>query len=711
MRAMPKATTPATTAAPAAADNTLPLGGAQFQVRNLTRSSDAADPAKPLATVELVFSSGATGKRYDWARDRYYNEELVIDSSAIRLARLQRGAPLLDSHASWRLADTLGVVDQPTIANGLAKCTATFSRRDAVAPIVQDVADNILRNLSVGYIRHAIEMIAPATEGALWTYRVIDWEPMEVSIVPIPFDMDAQFSRSANGEPIDDNAAAFLQRTFPCHFSEPPTAGAPAEPPTPPSQGTRQMPGTNQTAASPTTPAVNQTTTTPAATQAAPTSAAPATRTHTAEQAATIAELCTRHSVPAAELAGYLRNATPVDEVRTAILDRLASNPGANTDQRNVTGTIQITQDEFVTRIAGMQEAMLHRADPKAQLTDNGRRFRGYTMLELARDYLERCGIRTEGMDRMEIAGRALHHRSAGAYMGTGDFANIFANLANKRLRTAYEQVATTYQLWARQAPAVVDFKPISVIQLGAAPELLQTNEFGEFQYGSMADTGETYKVATYGRIVAMTRQMLVNDDLRAFDRLATAFGNSARRLENRLVYAQITGNPTMADGVALFHATHGNLGTGAGSALSFDALDAGRTAMRTQKGLQGETLNVSPAYLLSPAKLEQKAYQLTSSNYVPAKQTDVNEFRAGGRTAVEPIVEPLLDLVSTTGWYFAADGGQIDTVEYCYLGGAEGPVIETQQGFEIDGMAVKARLDFAAKVIDHRGLYRGDGA
>jgi hypothetical protein len=166
-----------------------------------------------------------------------------------------------------------------------------------------------------------------------------------------------------------------------------------------------------------------------------------------------------------------------------------------------------------------------------------------------------------------------------------------------------------------------------------------------------------------------------------------------------------------MGDGVVLFHADHKNIGTGAGSALQLSSLKAGRTAMRLQKGLANEELNLSPNYLIVPAALEQDAYQLTSSNYVPAKPGDVNEFRAGGRTAVEPIVEPILDGISEKEWYLASNNSQIDTVEYCYLDGAEGPVIESQAGFEVDGVTWKCRLDFAAKAVDHRGLYKGTGA
>jgi hypothetical protein len=52
-----------------------------------------------------------------------------------------------------------------------------------------------------------------------------------------------------------------------------------------------------------------------------------------------------------------------------------------------------------------------------------------------------------------------------------------------------------------------------------------------------------------------------------------------------------------------------------------------------------------------------------------------------------------------------------VDTVEYCYLDGAEGPVIESDVGFETDGVSYKCRLDFGAKAIDFRGLYKANGA
>jgi hypothetical protein len=689
----------------------LPIAGRAMEVRNFTRAAPGANENAPPATAEIVFSAGAAVRRYDYWRERAYNEVLVVDDSSIRMDRFKRGIPLLDTHSSWRLEAQLGVVEDPKIEAGRGTATATFSRRESVAGVVQDVQDGIIRSVSVGYVRHRVEMMPPENDGELWTYRVIDWEPMEVSLVPIPADMDSQILRSAGNQPADDQAQQL--RHYPCEFVElatrnSPTAGQSAA--NQPTEGHRHMPKPNDDLS----PAgVNNAQAQPASTTApapvAQRAAEPAADAAAIlQRAADITDLCARHGAP--QLAsGLIKSNSSVDQARAAILDELVKRDAAMGGHRNVRG-VETVQDEMQVRMAGIEQAILHRVAAKTQLDDNGKQYRGMSLLEMGRDFLEAHGVSTRGLDRLTLATRMLHFRAGGMH-GTSDFPSLFANVASKRLRGAYEENPGTYALWARRAPNAPDFKQIQVTSLSGAPELLQTNEHGEFKYGTLSDGKETYSVITYGRIVSLTRQAIINDDLRAFDRLVTAFGFSARRLENRLVYSQLTANGNLSDGKALFHADHTNLGTGAGSALQLSALSAGRTAMRLQKGLAGEELNLSPSYLIVPAALESTAYQLTSANYVPAKAADTNEFRAGGRTSVEPIVEPILDGASSTAWYLAANSGQVDTVEYCYLDGAEGPVIESETGFEVDGVSFKCREDFAAKAIDHRGLYKGAGA
>ena len=629
-------------------------------------------------TVEVVFTTGAKVRRYDWNRDRLYDEELVVSTDAIDMARMNAGASVLNTHGQYRLEDVIGVVERAWITGTEGRATVRLSDRPELAGLIADIQSGIIRHISAGYSTQAIDMIPPQdrTDGehTRWLYRSTRWTPAEISFVPVPADAGSgtRSHPTQGGQPCVFTTRAAAQKTQGNTMPE-------------------SIDNGGTTAAAALTPTV-----TPAIPAATPIATTADTR------AADIADLCARHGVPTLA-SGLIRAGSTVDAAGLAVLSELARRDAAAGGHRNVT-PITTVRDEMTVRMAGIEQAILHRVAASTQLDDNGKQYRGLSLIEMGRDFLESHGQNTRGLDRMTLASRMLNFRAAGP-MGTSDFSSLFANVANKRLRSAYDENAGTYALWARRAPNAPDFKNMSVVQLAGAPDLLQTNEAGEFKYGAMSDGGETYAMLTYGRIVSLTRQAIVNDDLRAFERMVTAFGFAARRLENRTVYAQLTANANLADGTALFAAGHSNLVTG--SALAIATLGAGRTAMRLQKGLQNEELNLAPSYLIVPAALEQTAYNLTSANYVPSTKSEINEFRAGGRTSVAPIVEPVLDANSATSWYLAASNSQVHTVEYCYLDGAEGPVIESEVGFETDGVSYKCRLDFAAKAVDHRGLLK----
>ena len=117
-------------------------------------------------------------------------------------------------------------------------------------------------------------------------------------------------------------------------------------------------------------------------------------------------------------------------------------------------------------------------------------------------------------------------------------------------------------------------------VQLGEAPQLLEVGESGEFKRGTLGESKESYRVKTYGRVVAITRQVLINDDLDAFTRIPAMYGNSIAQLESDVVWGIITANPAMADGNALFHTTHKNL-AGTGAALDVSSVGAARAGAR----------------------------------------------------------------------------------------------------------------------------------
>lgn len=627
-------------------------------------------------SVEVVFTTGARGGRWDWTRYEMIDEELATEQGNVRLERLNSGAPVLNTHSSRTLADQIGVVvdGSARMEGGLGIARLRFSQREDIAPIVADIRAGIIRNISVGYVVHSYEITENQGQRAL--YRAVDWEPYEISFVPMPFDAGAQ-TRS------EDRA----QGAYPCIIRR----ATPAIQETTMEEEIQTGAGNDpaQRGASPATqPAPAAAGSQPAQERSIAVSRITTAARNAGIDADGILELCQRH------------DETPFTE--TTLMAEIGRRFAERDTKATTISRVPAQASSGVTMRAAMEEALVHRMVPSAPLGNDARQFRGLSLLELARDHISTTGVDIRGMARLEIAERSLHTGS--------DFPNLIASALNRRLRMAYEENMPSYRMWARRAPNAPDFKSIDVVQMSAMPDLLKVNEAGEFKYGTASDGKVSYSISTYGRIVGVTRQTIVNDDLRALDRIVTGFAGSAARLENRTVYALLTANGNMPDGVALFHASHGNL-AGTGAALSETTLGAGRTAMRVQKGLQSEELNLTPRYLIVPAALEQKAYQYTSNNFVPATATAVNEFRAGGRTAVEPIVEAVLDGNSATAFYLAADTGACDTIEYCFLDGAEGVQMSDRIGFNVDGVEIKASLDFAAAVIDHRGLYKNAGA
>jgi len=266
------------------------------------------------------------------------------------------------------------------------------------------------------------------------------------------------------------------------------------------------------------------------------------------------------------------------------------------------------------------------------------------------------------------------------------------------------------------------DFKPINRVQLADAPALQALNEKGEYHRANLTDANTSYALATYGEIVALTRKVIINDDLQAFTRVPALLGVAAAQLESNTVWAIITSNPSAIyagdkTATALFHANHGNLLSGAASsidntvnnAVPLTALAKARNSMRLQKGPQGTPLNIIPRFIAVPSALE--TYMLQLVYPINIASADATKVVPEWVRSLVPVVEPRLDANSATAWYLIADPAQIDTVEYCYLEGQQGVYIETRQGFEVDGVEIKARMDFGAAAIDYRGMEKNAGA
>jgi ATP-dependent Clp endopeptidase proteolytic subunit ClpP len=390
-----------------------------------------------------------------------------------------------------------------------------------------------------------------------------------------------------------------------------------------------------------------------------------------------------------------------VDVARERIIDHIATAAPQITNYRPAL----IPAAQFAARADAMVTAILNRANPSNQITDEARPFAGRRLNVLARDWLDATGVNTRMMTDVEVALTVFRQpRNAGMHT-TSDFPSILGNTVGRTLRRGYELAPKTFPDFCRQA-TVPDFRPVSRVALSDISPMKPVAESGEYQYATVGDSAEQYTVGKWGQIISLTWETIVNDDLNAFDRLPMAMGQEAAQIEGDVVYAILLGNPNMADGTALFASGHGNLAP-AGTAISIAALSAGRVAMRTQKAPKGRFLAIAPAFLVVGPLQESLALQYTSTNFVAAKSADINpEYNQSLKVVVDP-------RITDNAWFLFANpnAAAIDTIEYAYLAGAEGVMIEQRQGYEVDGLDIKARLVFGAKAIDWRGGYKNPGA
>lgn len=399
-----------------------------------------------------------------------------------------------------------------------------------------------------------------------------------------------------------------------------------------------------------------------------------------ARDAAEIAELCHRHGLSDYS-APLIQRGLSLQDARTAILEELARRDRASGGHMNVSRSAAPAQeartaieDTLVARLGGRSTgAVLRSAD----------------FTTLAVRALELSGQRVSERDtRDHILQRAMHT--------TGDFPLLLGNAVGRVLHMAYEQSPSAIKQIARLAN-LPDFRSKSVVRLGGAPSLEKVNEAGEFTHGTVEETANGWRLATYGRIISLSRQAMVNDDLSGFAGLLLQFGEAAARREAEELVSVLLSPPNI-DGAPLFHANNSSL---ISDVLAFDGLSSAIRSLRKQTDLDGGLVMQEPATLVVPAALEMMARQMTAA-YNPATPDAVQPFR------LTVAVEPRLDAASATAWYLVA--GNQRALEYGYLDDAQGVQTIQREGFEVDGLEIKARLDFGCGWVAPVGWVKSTG-
>lgn len=601
-------------------------------------------------TVELSFSS-------ETPYGRWFGDEILChDEECINLERFNNGlGTVLFNHDRDAV---VGHIEKVWLEDNRGKALVRFDTDEQSETIFQKVQSGTLQGVSVGYAINRYEVLddedTKSTNGRFSgpAYVVTDWEPLEISIVSVPADPTVGVGRSAE----EIHTSIDTQ------------------------EETKSM----DEKAIVTTEEVKSAPVETGLTQADLQKAMEQERKRTSEITAMFRDF----DVEGADEAIVM--GVSVDEARAMVMDQLRA--------RNKGVSVTMGEAESDKFRAAAQDAVLMAAGiPVADAAPGANELRGYSMIELARESLQRENVKANFGDNMELARQAIN--------STSTFPAIMSNLANKSVMTGFNEAETTFQIWAGKG-SNRDFKEAARVALSEAGNLELVPEGGQFQQDFLGEASARTKVATYGKLFSLTRQAIINDDLGLFSKIATKYGSAAKRLVNKMVYAQLTGNVKMQDNVALFDSKHGNVAT-TGEALSVKAIAKAITAMRRQKDITGEaTLNITPKYLVVPPELEVTAYQIVNSTAAVdgVNSGVVNPYK--GRFVVVADAE----LTDPDAWYLVADATQHDTIEVTYLNGVETPRLETRQGFDVDGIEYKVAFDCGVSALDFRGVYKNAG-
>ena len=329
-----------------------------------------------------------------------------------------------------------------------------------------------------------------------------------------------------------------------------------------------------------------------------------------------------------------------------------------------------------------------------------------------------------------EMSGLYHPERVMFANTNSSTMAALVANALNKRLVSEFQQ----YPQWWAPFVSVEDFNTLQDVRwitLGGVGELPTVAEGAAYTELTWDDKTETASFVKKGGYLGITLEAIDKDDVGRIRAAPRALAQAAWLTLSKAISAIFTSNsgvgPAMSDSLALFHSSHGNLGS---TALSSSAYSAARLAMRKQTELNsGERLGAltAPKFLLVPPDLEITALQALASendytyalSNAPAAPVNPlaegDTFNARMQSARNRVI--VVDLwTDANDWAAVADPHMYPTIGLGFRYGRTPEIFSIASPtaglmFTNDTMPIKARFFFAVGPTDWKGLYKANVA
>lgn len=700
------------------------------------------------ATETAVLMPGYLVGLYDC---EHYYEILDCSASAVDLSQVAAGnVPVLDTHNRWGLGNRLGVIRSGRSEANEIVTLCAFGQSPEARAAEAEFAGGTPPKVSAGYRRN--QMILAGIHEDIPIYRVSSWTLTEVSLVSIAADPNAGV-RSAHPVqtpvltlentmtlPTIGAAIASTLASLPLPIAEGarsfpeiigtrgPAPQQPAPQPIAPAPAPVPAPAPAPASAPVAAPVVEPVAPAPNSTEGAR-GATPSTDRFTASATLAMLEVARPFGdgivTRAQELiAQNERGEIGTDAARTALVQAAADGQRAAAGGlANGGRAIQVTADESDKFRNGARNSILQRAG-LIQLVSDGARalgqtppdldpgeFRGIHNAELARMSLERAGQRVSSYDRDLVVGEAMGIRT-GPMQATTDFPAIFDSVINIVVQAAY---ATTPDTWSEfcATGSVTDFRPTSNLLVGTLGGGLDPIlEDGEVKNKALPDGAkEAIQAKPHGNIVALTREMIVNDNLGVFSDTAVELGRLGKRSIELDVYRLLAMNggfgPLMRDGKTLFHADHGNL-VNPGGPISIDQIEAMDNVFAAQTDLTGaEVLDINLALQLVPYALGGRARIINESDsHLDPTGKVLIPNQAKGK--FEKIIASKR-LRGTTRYGFA-NPTEAPTLKVVFLNGNQEPKVESKDGWRISGTEWRVLFDYGVGAINYRGAVMDPG-
>lgn len=294
------------------------------------------------------------------------------------------------------------------------------------------------------------------------------------------------------------------------------------------------------------------------------------------------------------------------------------------------------------------------------------------------------------------------------AQFSTTELSGILSNTANKYLLDGFNAVESTWRAIASIRP-VTDFKAITSYRLTGNLEYEEVGEDGELKHGVLNEESLSNQAKTYGKILVISRQDIINDDLGALSVVPRRLGRGAALAFNSVFWTAFMDNATF------FTAARGNFDDGADSALDVDALTAAELLFLDQTDPDGDPLGILPATLLVPNALNVTAAQLMASLELGRDDEGPTTNPHAGKFTVQRssyLSNSGITGYSTTAWYLLANPADLSVVEVVFLNGKDSPTVESADAdFNVLGVQMRGYHDFGVTKQEYRAGVKMAGA